>query len=160
LKLQAPPAKTVEYNHPALVRPDGDGSLRLLAGNCQIYGNDIHIESTQQCLGWWNNSSDSAVWTLDVPRPGRYAVILNWSCDDSSAKNEFEIIVDGDRFGRKVISTGAWDSYRKMKIAEVPIEAGVFTVTVKALSGIARGTYLFDLKQVLLKPIDAKNSPN
>jgi putative membrane-bound dehydrogenase-like protein len=160
LKTQAPAPKTVEHNRPALVRSENDGSLRLLAGNCQIFGDAIHIEDTQQCLGWWNNSADSAVWTVDVPRPGRYAVILNWSCDDGSAKNEFEITVDGATLGRKVISTGAWDTYREMKIGEIPIEAGVSTVTIKARSGIAAGTYLFDLKQVLLRPIDAKASPN
>jgi putative heme-binding domain-containing protein len=160
LKTQTPPSKTVEYNHPALVRPQSDGSLRLLAGNCQIFGDTIHIEGTQQCLGWWNSSSDSVVWTLEAPRPGRYAVILNWSCDDDSAKNEFEITVDGSAVSRKVISTGAWDTYREMKIGEIAIEAGVCTVTIKAHGGIATGTYLFDLKQVLLQPIDAKASPN
>jgi putative heme-binding domain-containing protein len=160
LKTQAPPPKTVEYNHPALVRPESDGSFRLIPSNCQIFGNEIHIESTQQCLGWWNNRADAAVWTLDVPRPGRYAVILNWSCDDGSAKNVFVIAIDGAVLRRKVTSTGSWDTYREKKIGEISIEAGVSTLTVKARNGLAEGTYLFDLKQVLLQPIDAKSSTN
>jgi hypothetical protein len=160
LKTKAPPPKSVEHNRPTLVRPDSDGSLRLLAGNCQIFGDAIHIEDTQQCLGWWNVPSDSAVWTVDVPRSGRYAVTINWACDDSSAKNEFEINVDGAALDRKVTSTGAWDAYREMKIGEIPIEAGVSTVTIKARSGIAPGTFLFDLKQVQLQPIAAKSSTN
>jgi putative heme-binding domain-containing protein len=160
LKTQAPPPKTVDHNRPALVRAASDGSLRLLAGNSQIFGDAIHIEETQQCLGWWNIPSDSAVWTLDVPRSGRYALILNWSCDDGSAKNEFEVSVDGAKLTRKVLGTGGWDTYREMKIGELPIEAGVSTVTIKAHGGIAPGTYLFDLKQVLLQPTGAKSSTN
>src|SRR5262249_49533372 len=141
-------------------RAKGDGSLRLLAGNCQIFGEALHIEETQQCLGWWNTSSDSAVWTVDVPTTGRYAVILNSSCDDGSAKNEFEITADGAAFHRKVMSTGTWDTYREQKVGEIPLEAGISTVTVRAHGDIAAGTYLFDLKQILLQPIDAKRSTN
>jgi hypothetical protein len=158
LKTQAPPPKTVEHNRPALVRPESDGSLRLLAANCQIFGEAIHIEETQQCLGWWNIPSDAAAWTIDVPRSGQYAVIVNWSCDDGSAKNEFELSVDGAKLTRRVLSTGGWDTYREMKIGELPLEAGVSTVTIKAHGGISSGTYLFDLKQVRLQPAGAKSS--
>jgi putative membrane-bound dehydrogenase-like protein len=160
LKTQTPPPRTVEYNRPALVRPQSDGSLRLLAGNCQIFGDTIHIEETQQCLGWWNTPSDSAVWTVEVPARGHYAVLLNWSCDDGSAKNQFEIAADGATLHRKVTSTGGWDTYHEQKIGEIPLEAGTSMVTIKARGDIAAGTYLFDLKQVLLKPIDAKRSTN
>jgi putative heme-binding domain-containing protein len=160
LKTQAPQPKTVDYNRPALIRPQSNGALRLLAGNCQIFGDALHIEETQQCLGWWNTPSDSAVWTVDVPATGRYAVILNWSSDDGSAKNEFEIAVDGATLHRKVNSTGGWETYRERKIGEIPLEAGISTVTIRARGDIAAGTYLFDLKQVLLLPTDAKRSTN
>ena len=56
LKAQSPPPKAVEYNHPSIVLAEADRSLRLVPGNCQIFGNELRIEGTQRCLGWWNDS--------------------------------------------------------------------------------------------------------
>jgi putative heme-binding domain-containing protein len=153
--LQHPKAspKDVEFNEPELVRPRADGTLQLLAVNCEIFGDEIHVWDRFGCLGWWTSEDDQAVWTFELPRPGRYAVSLEWSSDDESAGNEYAVEVGDKTLTGIVQSSGGWETYREEKIGEVYLDAGVSTLTVRSLRGIRPGSYLFDLRGVELHPI-------
>jgi hypothetical protein len=146
--------KSVELNHPALARPESDGSLRLLAGNCEIFGNEIKIYDKHLCLGWWTSLEDKAVWTVEVLHPGWYAAWLDWSCDDASAGSGFRLEVPGSALDGTVISTGSWDAYRQEKIGEIRLGEGVSQLTFRAKAEITPGKYLIDLKGIRLEPLN------
>jgi putative membrane-bound dehydrogenase-like protein len=149
-----PARKVVPLNKPELVKPEAKGELRLLAGNCEIFGNEIHIEEKQQCLGWWNSLDDRAVWTFELPRPGRYAVWLDWACDDTSAGHAYALEVEGQSLRGRVSSTGSWETYRQEKIGEIRLRAGMSQLIFHAGEKIGKGKYLIDLKGVYLRAAD------
>jgi len=160
LRHSPPAAKDVELNEPALVRPGDDGVLRLLAGNCQIFGNEIKVWDQHQCLGWWTSLEDKAVWTFELPKAGRYSVWLDWSSDDASAGNEFLVEVNGQSLRGKVSSTGAWETYREENVGEVDLDDGISQLSVRAAHAIPPGKYLFDLKKVRLQPLASGEAQN
>jgi len=70
------PRKVFPGNQPEVIRPAADGSLRLLASNCEVYGKTLLFEQQYKNLGYWSSADDHAVWTVDVPRAGKYSVHL------------------------------------------------------------------------------------
>jgi putative heme-binding domain-containing protein len=153
LRVGGPPRKIVQGNQPAVVKPAADGTVHLRAGTCEIYGNEIKIYDKHQCLGWWNSPEDRAVWTFDAPRAGRYAVALDYSCDDKSAGQPYVVEAAGDRFEGRVASTGSWDVYRQEKLGEIRVEPGLHRLVVRSGGPIRKGSYLIDLKAVRLQPL-------
>jgi putative membrane-bound dehydrogenase-like protein len=150
---RGPARKVVPLNKPELVKPGDKGELHLLAGNCEIFGNEIHIEEKQRCLGWWTSQEDRAVWTFELPRPGRYTVWLDWACDDASAGHAYVLEVEGQSLRGKVASTRDWDTYRQIKIGVVALSTGVGQLTFRAGEKIGKGKYLIDLKGIHLQPV-------
>jgi putative membrane-bound dehydrogenase-like protein len=153
LRAGGPPRKVVQGNQPAMVKPAADGTLHLLASNCEIFGSEIKIYDKHQCLGWWNSPEDRAVWTFEVPKAGQYAVVLDYSCDDKSAGQRYVIEAAGDRFAGKVSSTGSWDVYRQERVGEIRVVQGLHRMVVRSDGPLRKGTYLIDLKAVRLKPL-------
>jgi putative membrane-bound dehydrogenase-like protein len=149
-----PTRKVVPLNRPELVKPGDRGELRLLANNCELFGENIRIKDKHQSLGWWISLDDRAVWTFELPRSGRYTVSLDWACHDASAGHSYILDVEGQSLRGKVTSTGDWNTYRQGKIGEVRLSAGVGQLTLRAAEKIPSGKFLIDLKGVYLKPMD------
>ena len=93
----APVRKTFEGNNPVLVRADKDGSLRLKAETCEIYGSTLGYDPLRSRLAEWRSEDDRAVWAIEVPRAGTYAVWLDYACDDASAGNKVLLEAGGRR---------------------------------------------------------------
>jgi len=150
-----PKRKTFEGNTPALVAANADGALTLLASNCEIYGRTLVMEKQHGNLGSWQSEDDRVVWTVQVPKAGKYAVWLDWACDNTSAGNSLALAVgDKQALVAKVVSTGNRDSYRYAKVGEIVLEAGRQTVVLRP-SGAIQGA-LLDLKGVKLVPMAGK----
>jgi putative membrane-bound dehydrogenase-like protein len=142
--------KVFEGNRPEVVHPEEDGSLRLLAGNCAIYGKTLALEKQYGNLGLWSSPDDRAVWTVRVPKAGKYAVWLDWACADNSAGNTFVLEAGAERLTGKVPGTGTWDTYRYERVGHLTLAAGEQQITFRA-AGPIRGA-LIDLKAVKLIP--------
>jgi len=143
--------KTFEGNEPALVRPDADGTLRLPASNCAIYGRTLTFEKQHGNLGVWHGEDDQAVWTVQVPRAGKYAVWLDWSCAADTAGNAFALTAGKERLSAKVQSTGTWDDYRQARVGEIALAVGEQQVVFRS-AGRIQGA-LIDLKGMKLVPV-------
>lgn len=150
LASQGPPRKQFAGNQPEVVQPFNDGSLRLLATQCEIFGRTVVFEDKYRNLGYWQSENDQAVWTMNVTQPGRYGVTIDYACDDGSAGNSFQIEVGSQRLTGQVAGTGNWDSYRRVKIGEVELTAGQHRLTFRS-QGPIRGA-LIDLRDVKLAP--------
>jgi putative membrane-bound dehydrogenase-like protein len=140
--------KVFEGNQPEVVRPNADGSLRLLASNGEIYGKTLVLEKQYGNLGMWSSADDHAVWAVQVPKAGKYAVWLDWACADGSAGNAFVLQAGPQRLTAKVQGTGNWDTYRYARVGEITLAEGRVEVVFRA-AGPIRGA-LMDLKGINL----------
>jgi putative membrane-bound dehydrogenase-like protein len=143
--------KVFEGNQPELVRPESDGNLWLLPTTCDIYGSTLVLEKQYGNLGYWSSEDDRAVWSVDVVRPGRYAVYLNWACQNDSAGNIFVLQAGPERLTGKVQGTGTWDNYRQTKVGEIALAAGRQQLIFRSVGKPAGA--LIDLRAIKLMPL-------
>jgi putative membrane-bound dehydrogenase-like protein len=153
IRSQGPQPKRKEFagNKPELVRPTVDGSLLLSAANCEIYGPTVVLEKQYGNLGYWSSTDDRAVWTVEVAKPGRYAVWLDWACPPDTAGKKFLLQAGVNQMTGTVKSTGSWDTYRQAKVGEIVLAAGRQQMTFRSAARIFHP--LIDLKSVKLVPV-------
>ena len=113
-----PRAEAFPGNKPETVRPEADGSLQLLASNGAVHGKTLVFEAKHKNLGYWQSADDRAVWTVQRPRAGRYAVTLAYSGPKEKAGNEYVTEAGGERLTGKVTATDSWDDYRSRSVGE------------------------------------------
>jgi putative membrane-bound dehydrogenase-like protein len=142
--------KTFDGNKPELVRPDRDGALVLSAANAEIYGPTIVFETKYGNLGYWTSEDDHATWSVEVARPGKYAVWLDWACEEGTAGKTFLLEAGPNQLTGKVASTGNWDTYRQAKVGEIVLPAGRQWLTFRSAGRIF--IPLIDLKSIKLVP--------
>jgi len=143
------PRKVFPGNQPEVIRPAADGSLRLQATNCEVYGKTLIYEQQYKNLGYWASADDHAVWTVDVPRAGTYTVHLEWACENGSAGNTFTLRAGNSVLSAKVQGTDTWDDYRRQRIGSIEIPAGRQQIVMRP-PGSIRGA-MIDLKGIELK---------
>jgi putative membrane-bound dehydrogenase-like protein len=142
--------KSFPGNNPGIVRPDADGSVKLPAAKAWIYGPTLMLEKQYGNLGAWSSSSDHAVWKVELARPAKYAVWLDYACDSGSAGNTFLLEIGGQQLTGKVGGTASWDLYRRAQVGTLSLGAGKHEVTMRP-QGTIRGA-LIDLKEIHLVP--------
>ena len=141
-----PKRKEFAANNPAVVRPEADGSFTLTPATCEIYGPSIVLEEKYGNLGYWASPEDSAAWSMDVPKSGRYYVDFEWACPDNSAGNLWKLDVESASLTGKVVGTKTWDIYQQARMGAIRLEAGQQRLTLRS-AGAINGA-LFDLKSV------------
>lgn len=152
LRSTLPPPKRREFpnNKPEVIRLESDGGYWLLANKAEIYGSSLILEDKYGNLGYWNKEEDHAVWSLNVAKPGRYEVWLDWACADDTAGNSFVIQVGAQRLTGTVTTTGNWDTYRRAKVGTLQLDAGRQQLSMRSLGRI-KGS-LIDLRAIRLVP--------
>jgi putative membrane-bound dehydrogenase-like protein len=132
------------------VKADSEGVLHLRATSAEIYGPTLVFEETYRNLGYWSSADDEAAWTVAVPRAGRYVVSMEYACAPEAAGNV--LVFEGGRepVRVKVETTKSWDSYRRVRLGVVELEAGERRMVVRP-DGEVKGA-LIDLKEVRLVP--------
>ena len=143
--------KVFEGNNPEVVRANPDGSFRLMPSQAEIFGSTLVLEKQYGNLGFWASEDDHAAWTVDVPKSGKYAVTLDWACDNGSAGNTFVLQVDAERLTGKVAGTGTWDNYKQTKIGEMRLQKGEQRMVFRSVGKITGS--LIDLRGIRLAPV-------
>ncbi|HVX64296.1 MAG TPA: PVC-type heme-binding CxxCH protein [Pirellulales bacterium] len=143
-----PAYKQFAGNQPQAVKPGPDGALRLLATNCEIYGDQIVFEPQFRNLGYWHGVNDYAVWTVELDSRGRYDVYLDAACDPAAAGNAFVLEGADAPLRGRIDSTGAWSEYRQTKIGTLALTQGVQRLTFRPDGPPARA--LADLRGLIL----------
>jgi hypothetical protein len=134
------------------VRAGGDGALVLSPANAEIYGPTLVLEEKYGNLGYWTSEQDHATWSVEVARAGKYAVWLDWACEEGSAGKTFLLEARPNQLTGKVASTGGWDTYRQARVGEIVLPAGRHRLTFRSAGRIF--TPLIDLKSIKLVPRD------
>src|SRR6185437_9592308 len=146
-----PARKQFDGNAPAVVRPEAlRGELWLLAADAEIYGQTLVFEPNYRNLGYWSSLDDHAVWTIEIERPGKYAVSLDHACEDGTAGQTIAVEAAGARVTGQVTGTGNWDTYRQKSLGRLELPAGKHELVVRP-EGPLNGP-LIDLKAVRLVP--------
>lgn len=152
LRSTAPQPKRKEFpgNVPQVLQPNPDGSVRLPAISCEIYGTSLVFESKYNNLGFWGNENDHAVWTINLPKGGKYDVTIDYACDQGNAGNAFVLTAGENKLIGRAESTGSWDTYKQTKIGSVTLKEGEQKIVLRS-NGAIRG-YLMDLRGLRLTP--------
>jgi putative heme-binding domain-containing protein len=145
-----PPPKKFDGNQPEAVNADANGTLKLLATNAEIYGKTLVFEPPFKNLGYWGSVDDRAVWTINVSKPGKHSIRMNYACDNSTAGNEVVFEVAGQSVKAKIVGTGSWENYQTAILGELDLPAGQHRLTVRATEDLKN--HLMDLKEVRLVP--------
>ncbi|MFN5322306.1 MAG: neutral/alkaline non-lysosomal ceramidase N-terminal domain-containing protein [Planctomycetota bacterium] len=147
------PRRAFEGNQPLLARPDEDGVITCSASAAEVYGETIVYESNSpfRNLGFWSGERDHAVWSVELPKAGRYDLYLDYACNPDTAGNGFVVAGPSGELAGVVESTGAWTEYRWKKVGELQLQPGRQRLTI-GFSGPRRGSALMDLRTVVLVP--------
>src|SRR5262249_17975890 len=132
LTANAPPARKVAGNQPAVIKPTADGTLRLRATNCEMHGGEITFESDFKNIGTWHGENDHVVWTVELDKPTPYDVYLDSACADSSAGNVLMLELAGKTVRQRGAGTGAaWSNNKITKIGTIPVRDGTQKLVVR-----------------------------
>jgi len=149
--------KSFPGNRPELILADKEGEFRLLASNGEIYGNSLIMEPQHNNLGFWSSANDQVVWTMEVPKPEKYDVWLDWSCDNGTAGNSFRLQIEDAKVVGKVPGTGTWDNYKHDKFGQLDLPPGRHKLSFCSEGDIRN--YLLDLREIRLVPSSRKAPP-
>ncbi len=147
------PRKVFEANDPQLVKPTTDGTLQLYATRCEIYGPTIVMERLYKNLAKWQSENDRAVWNVELPKAGRYLMLLNYACLDQSAGNTWLLEAGERTLTGKVEPTGSIDRYQEIRGGEIDMPSGTQQIVFRS-AGPIKGS-LLQLGGILLKPAPA-----
>ncbi|HKB02153.1 MAG TPA: PVC-type heme-binding CxxCH protein, partial [Gemmataceae bacterium] len=150
LRATLPAAKPKAFagNKPEVIKPASDGSLRLPASAAEVYGPTLTFEERYQNLGYWGSADDRAVWSVSVPKAGRYEVWLEWACPRGEAGKAVVIEAGSASVTARIEASANWEDYRQAKIGELKLEAGEQRLSARALPPL-KG-YLMDLRGIRL----------
>jgi hypothetical protein len=147
----AAPPKQFPGNEPQVAPARDDGSIRCLPIHARIYGPTLILEEKYRNLGYWGSIEDHAIWSLDLPKAGKYRVTIEYASDDSSAGSRWLLSVAQETLTGAVEGTGGWDNYRSVNVGEVDLPAGSSELVLRSDGNIRSN--LFDLRSIRLMPL-------
>lgn len=130
------------------------GRIVLHASTAQTQGKKLQYEPLEKknTLGFWVDAADSASWSFEMTRPGRYEVHIWQGCGKGSGGSEVEISMGDQRARFTVEDTGHFQNFKERQVGTLAFEkAGPQKLEVRALS--KPGAAVMDLRQVVLVPI-------
>ena len=133
--------------------PAVDGTFLLTSRAAVVSGPSLRFQPDEHdTLGHWHSSDDKSTWTINVVRPGRYAVELEWSIPDARALNTFRVVAGESSFDAKVRGSGGWWTYKKRVFGQLDLKAGIQQLTIQP-AGKFQGA-LMDIRTARLIPLN------
>lgn len=139
---------------PALVVPEKDGTLRLLAEKGRGIGPKIKYMPEWKAYGWFT-ADDLVEWEVQVKK-GTYDVYLEWSVSDQEAGKPFVFQAGEQRLTGTVAPSGSWENFKTVKIGHLKLRSGKQKMVFKPNSKFETGAIL-DLREIKLVPAKPTN---
>lgn len=160
-----------------LVRPapegkpivQSSGPITLHARDALVSGVMLRYEpaTNKNCLGYWTNPNDSALWSFEVTKPGTYDIELWQGCGKGQGGSEVSVIVnklpatiissDAGRIRQAtfiVEDTGHFQNFIPRALGTVTFHRpGPYALSVKPIS--KKAAAVMDIRQIVLKPSTA-----
>ncbi|MCC6345525.1 MAG: alpha-L-fucosidase [Bryobacterales bacterium] len=150
LTLDGPPV--VE---PYVIQPDERGVLHLGVESSEIETQFGQRAKKENFLGRvfltkWTRADDVPVWTMSVPKSGRYKVELSYGSARGAAGSAYTVSAGKARLTAKTESSGGEMVFHTVTAGELRLEAGEQQLRVKAS---AAGRPVMTLEWVRLVPV-------
>ncbi len=97
------------------------------------------MEHLYKNLGHWQSENDRAVWNVELPKAGRYAVRLNYACLDKNAGNTWLLEAGDKTLKGQIASTGSNDRYQEIGCGEIDLPAGSQQIVFRSAGPIQGG---------------------
>jgi alpha-L-fucosidase len=140
---------------PRVIRPQEDGSLVLLAIEADVFARRARIERKGENpynIGYWTDVRDYVQWHVDIAKPGRYEVQLEYSAAPNSGGSEYAIEVRDQSLKSKIEPTQSFLDFKTIPLGTLEIkEAGTTQLTLRPLT--KPGVAVMDLRKLLLRPL-------
>ncbi|MGA2543428.1 MAG: alpha-L-fucosidase [Verrucomicrobiota bacterium] len=134
------------------VRPilqQSDGSVRLLASDAELRGGlQYELGGGKDNIGYWTNPADTAAWTFQVDRPGKFHLVADIAAEESG---KFEVIAAAQNLPGAAPATGSYTVFNSTNLAgtlEIP-NPGLVTLAVHP---VAQGWHPMNLRSLRLLP--------
>ncbi|MBD3676215.1 MAG: neutral/alkaline non-lysosomal ceramidase N-terminal domain-containing protein [Planctomycetaceae bacterium] len=147
-----PDPKSFPGLSPQLVK-QGSPRIELPASSAYLYGPSIGFSTEYDNLDTWSTPDDRAVWKLQVTEPGRYRVLIDYSCDPLHSGNRFRITAGRQQIDQAVEETPSWDEFSVHEHGELTLDAGFTRIMLQSIGAIRRDS-LFKLRGVTLVKVD------
>jgi len=136
--------------------PASADPIELTAEAARIHGTQARFMVLQGIgsICYWTEAADWVDWTTDVPRPGRYVVVLRYSCQAGSEGSTFAVTVADQRLEARIAEdTGTWYDHRSVSLGDIALSrAGRYEL---ALRPVAKpGQAVMNLAWLRLIPAD------
>jgi hypothetical protein len=139
--------------HP--IAQSADGSILLHARDVTIHGDTVRYEPKPEknTIGFWTKKEDWVSWDFQVPRPGRFHVVILQGCGKGSGGAEVTFAIDdAQTLSHTVEVTGGFQNFVERDLGTIELNEGRHTLSVKPRTKPGRA--VMDLRQVLLKPVE------
>ena len=104
-----------------VVPQEPDGRIKLLPGTATLHGTSPVVTDNQ--IGHWDNPDDWVEWTVDVQKPGRFEVKIEYACAQTLGGSTFTLKAGDRAFELVSEETGSWRNYRTFTVGQMNIVA-------------------------------------
>jgi len=131
------------------IRQQSDGSVRLLASEAELRGGlQYELGGGKDNIGYWINPADTAGWTFQVDRPGKFHLVADIAAE---ASGQFEVIAAAQNLRGAAPATGSYTVFTSTNLPgtlEIP-NPGLVTLAVHP---VAQGWHPMNLRSLRLLP--------
>jgi len=100
----------------------------------------------------WKQPGEKAIWRLDVLRPGKYEVDLNYGCRPLDAGGTLKIAAGDSGFEHKVQATTTAEQFEGFEGGMIELPKGEIQLTAELMN--APGEELMRLRAIHLRPVE------
>lgn len=145
--------------NPPVARQSENGEIELNYLTAITHGNTVTRFNREGGfhISKWKRPEDSVEWMIDIDKPGKFKVSIEYAATREWEGQPFEITVGKSKFERHVIYTGDWYEYHEFPVGylEIP-EAGKCTLTIQPLE--KGDNYLMYLRAIKLYSVDSSKN--
>jgi alpha-L-fucosidase len=138
----------------ATIKQQPDGTLTLLAVNCDVHGSNAKLEKKGDHpynIGYWTNVKDTVSWDAKIDKPGRFDVTVEYSLGAPPPGSEITLeFGDAQKLPVKLAARKDFLDFTTIPAGTVELPAGPITITLRPTK--KAGIAVMDLRQIQLKP--------
>ena len=97
------------------------GSFTFLAGDATVTGTTAKFESEKKAIGFWTNQTDSVFWDINIVRPGKYKLQLEYACEAGSEGSLCSFLSGDIETQFTIASSGGWGTFKTLDLGEVTL---------------------------------------
>jgi arylsulfatase A-like enzyme len=126
----------------------------LEARDAKVQAKKLKYEDPPQkdTLGFWVDPTDTASWTFQVAKPGKYRVSILQGCSKGSGGSTVALEVGASKAEFTVEETGHFQRFIPREVGLLDLTTGENTLTVRPLK--KKGAAIMDLRRVTLERVE------